>query len=429
MSEKEGVLVKRNCEMLKYKVADVFVQTGYPEHTYAVRKSLDMNFKTSLMDKGSHIYLWGKSKSGKSSMWRKNMEGQCSISIPITGALDIEGLYNNILNELEAFYISEIENGDTHSAKLKGGFEAKIIAALKANVEGEEASEDSTKTHEKRVAEPKVDLHTVMNYMKHSDIKLILEEFQCASENFVRELMDCLKAFADNDIKVILVGITDRTYEMFQMRMDLSGRVTVIDVDTFKNDELQQILNLGQEKLNCRFSKEVSAFLISEADKKAYVLQNLCRNLCMIEGIEETAGDTHIFDSMENAIAACKLLADRYNSQYSNTVKVLSSAGTKANQSDSYRTVLRALKNVRVGNDGIAIKDIIGVIREQGCDIKDGSVNASVPRLKKILENNNKVIQVFDYQDKRLYITDDIFQFYLRWSEEIQECLLDNVKE
>lgn len=42
--------------MSKYAVEKVFVQTGYPEHTYAKREITDMNFEMSLRVGGTNIY-------------------------------------------------------------------------------------------------------------------------------------------------------------------------------------------------------------------------------------------------------------------------------------------------------------------------------------------------------------------------------------
>ncbi len=62
----------------------VFVLTGYPEHTYVNRRKIDMVMKSMLGDKGTHIFLVGDTKTGKSSLWKNYIDSNDVIELKIT---------------------------------------------------------------------------------------------------------------------------------------------------------------------------------------------------------------------------------------------------------------------------------------------------------------------------------------------------------
>ncbi|KJS15494.1 MAG: hypothetical protein VR69_13055 [Peptococcaceae bacterium BRH_c4b] len=91
--------------MLEASLAEkVFVMTGYPEYTYVEREEIDITMQTALRDKGTHIYLIGESKSGKSSLWAKYLSLEERLEpIIITRQTTIENLYNDIFKRLRSF--------------------------------------------------------------------------------------------------------------------------------------------------------------------------------------------------------------------------------------------------------------------------------------------------------------------------------------
>lgn len=403
----------------KLKTEEVFIQTGYPEHTYAMRDKTDMNFEISLRDGGTHIYLFGDSKSGKSSMWKNYLSKKDIIEIKVSKEITKEDFFNEIANKLEMYIETERESTLENQSELSASASGKIpVFTAKAAVK--QTEEDNLKSKFLRVANIRLTLTVIVDELTKVDKVIILEDFHIANEIFVNEISSVLKAFADNRIKVILVGIINRLPEIVTAREDIKGRIKAYDVSKFKNTDLKEIINKGEACLNITISDNIKEFLILESCHKAYVLQALCRMLCYVAQIEETMKDkTYIMD-FKLAERACELLASSEDATYENTVRVMSQAGRKSNKQQTYLWLLRVLKNFTIGEEGIELKDIYNKIKELGnTEMTQGSVNSCVAYIPNVLESNSNVVNVIKYENKRLYVTDSFFQFYLKWSTEL----------
>lgn len=171
---------------------------------------------------------------------------------------------------------------------------------------------------------------------------------------------------------------------------------------------------------NSQFVKEISRFLVNESFHKAYVLQGLCRTLCNLEDVRESSKIKKKISNFDNAKKTFEYLTSSEDSTYANTIRVIAQAGRKSNKQQTYLWLLRVLKNYPIGEEGIELKDIFQRIRELGnAEMTQGSINSCVAHIPLVLETNRNVLNVFKYENKRLYVMDEFFQFYLKWSRDL----------
>lgn len=409
--------------MGKYTVAEVFVQTGYPEHTYSKREITDMNFEMSLQDGGTHIYLFGYSKSGKSCMWKNYLKSDDIIEIKVTEEMTKESFFKEVVNKLGVYIETERESETGNESVLSGSVSGKTpIFSAKAGAEHK--SGDIEKVKYLKAANPGLTLTTVTDEVTSANKIIIMEDFHIAKSQFVKEISSVLKAFADNKVKVIIVGIENRLSEIYDARNDIKGRIKAYNVSEFKNSDLKEIINKGEKCLNINISEAIKNFLVNESFHKAYVLQALCRILCNLEDVQETLIIKKEISNLDNAKKACEYLAFSEDSTYANTVRVIAQSGRKSNKQQTYLWLLRVLKNYSIGEEGIELKDIFQRIRALGNDeMTQGSVNSCVAYIPNVLEKNKNVINVFKYENKRLYVIDEFFQFYLKWALDLHNEL------
>ena len=395
-----------------YKLEDVFKQTGFPEYTYVEREEYDAIFKNSLLDGGSLVYLYGDSKSGKTSMWKKHICHNDYIEIKITKKMTITYFYEELMSKVEPFVETNYETaeGTESSVNMNGeGFKAVFKASA-----GAENKDSTIKTIKyERIANPGLTLTTVTDAVSKIKKIVILEDFQVAADEFVKDIAHVLKAFADNTIKVIIVGIGNRVPTLVREREDISGRLTTINLSHFKKEELKSIILLGEEKLNIRFSDSIVDFLINESFERAYILQGLCRYLCIIQEIEITCDYLHEIHNMDDAKKACIFLASSVQGLYESTARNIAEAATKKNPHDPYRWILTILKyDISIGNEGVPASTIIAKIIEHVPNFPPSSIYPCLNNIPK-----KQTTAVFRYKDTKLYVDDRLFLFYLKWGE------------
>ncbi len=400
---------------------EVFKQTGLPEYTY-VERMTDRIFQTALKTGGAHIYLYGKSKSGKTSMWKNYLSSTDHIEIKITTNMTLNSFYSELLTCLDPFYLKEYAETNGSESKVGISVVAKIKRLFHIGGSFENVDSSSKDAQYTRVCAPKMDLTFVCSKAKESKKVIILEDFHRASKKFVCELADVLKAFADDQIKVIIVGIEDKTVEIINARNDIRGRINTINLDTFKKEELYEILKKGESTLNIELSDEVKQLIVENSYERAYILQGICRYLCENESIKAKMKSTKVISDPDIVKSACKVFAESEKGTYHSTFLKIYCAATKRNKYDTYKWILRALREEReFGEDGIEAKTIAGKINS----LMGGGFNTSsiYPCLTN-MTNNKQDVDIFRYDDMHLYVDDVMFIFYLKWSDTVREKLV-----
>lgn len=404
----------------KITAQSVFVQTGFPRYTYAERKKYDSIFKSALKDGGVHIYLYGISKSGKTSMWKNYIRDEEYIEIKISKTMTLDSFYRELLDRIQPYYLKEYSELTGSESKVGAGLKANFLS-LSANGKTENVDSTSKDTQYERLFSPEIGLTYITQAAKSASKIIILEDFQTASDSFVKDLANVLKAFADDQIKVIIVGTDDRSDLIFQARNDIISRLLPINLDRFKRDELLEIITKGEEALNIKISDDVKNFIISNSYERAYILQRICRYLCEIENVETKLLFKKQLSSSDSAEKACELLATSLDGTYEKPFLSIARAGTKGNKSDTYRWVLRALRSdLKLINGKIEAKVIANEIIRLSNTFNPASI---YPCLKNMISRQGQS-KIFKYEDKCLYIVDFLFLFFLKWSDVVKEELM-----
>lgn len=399
---------------------EVFRQTGFPEYTYAERRKYDTVFQSALQEGGVHIYLHGNSKSGKSSMWRKYVNEGAYTEIKITAGMDLKTFYKVLLEQIDPFYLKNYVEGNGIKSKVAFKAGAKIKGLFNASGEAENVDSSSKDSRYERIYTPEIELTLVTQKAKEAGKIIILEDFQMASEDFISELADVLKAFADDQIKVIIVGIDNKISNIINARNDINSRIITINLDKFKKEELREIITKGEVALNIEFTEDVKNMIIDNSYERAYILQGICRYLCSNEKIAETQKCKKTISNKDTVKNACEALAQAVEGIYENSFQKILRAATKRNGNDTYRWILRVFqKNLKLGNGAIPARTIASKIN----DLKEGGFNTAAiyPCLKNMITKQE--IHIFRYEDKFLYVDDVMFIFYLRWNDTVSEEL------
>lgn len=118
----------------RYKLQNVFVPAGFPEITYIDRKKLRKKMISGKMNNNKHICIYGSSKCGKSNLWRKNFSDNEYIKIGLNSNQSIDDIYSQILNELNAYYVSEKCDKQELQTSLVGELKLQIQMLFSSGV-------------------------------------------------------------------------------------------------------------------------------------------------------------------------------------------------------------------------------------------------------------------------------------------------------
>jgi hypothetical protein len=117
---------------------------------------------------------------------------------------------------------------------------------------------------------------------------VVLEDFHYLPNDIQKDFSFALKVFHENSkICFIIVGVWREKNRLIYFNGDLTNRVTSIDVDTWSNESLTQVLHAGEKVLNIKFDDTTAKNLVSASSNAVSLLQEGCYKICELENISE----------------------------------------------------------------------------------------------------------------------------------------------
>lgn len=428
--------------MTKNKLEDVFVANGQPSVTYTSREKYEIEVRKALKRNGKLIYLAGSSKNGKSVLAIHVAKDKEQIFVPCGSISSKEDFFNFIYQEIMLPSETTVTHGtsDTSTTTVRATLRFKIqqlIASISGDLtsgfQGAENVNNST-THKYLNPSPSAILS---NVIPASDLILILDDFHYLGDELQQEILQILKGWITNKNSIIVTTVKHRESDIIRMVPEMKGRVKVIKIAEWANEDLEKIVINGEEGLNFEFSLGVKQKILNESYQNPMLVQEISYNICekmdILEELDtkkEVDLDEEDFSEVLSEIASS--MGDEEVISYFEKGK--DSKGTKRNQykfldgykRDIYQAILYYLKeNVSmeaISTDEIATKLHGLMVNER---IKLPNLKSSVKNTlnhindidDKYAERSNVKTKVIDFDEekKSLYILDPFFAFYLKW--------------
>lgn len=407
-----------------YQLKDVFVPVGLPEVTFVKRPNLERSVLSWELSEAKHLLIFGPSKSGKTTLWKKYVPSTKVIKIPCNATKKIEDVYSEILYELNSFYESERTRSSGKNSAVAAELQS-IIGIGTGKISGSLGSISSLSDKQVRVSEPVLGSNLVIRFLKPSKKIIILEDFHYVNSDFKFALSEDLKAFSDEKCPWILVGVQHKTSGLLSYNLDLSQRISELPVEGFSDENLQKIIELGETALNIRFSLDIRNSIVKEAIKSASIVQNICQRICLIKNINETQNSTMQIDDLAIVEQACREIAYDSKSYYERAIKTISYGGRSDGSTEKYKWFLKLIKEVDIPEQGLKNTETLKHLKALGHDsIQQGSVTSGLGYLPKLLENNSiPALFDFDLDNKTFYLLDKYMKFVFKWIPELVDNL------
>ncbi|MCI5673997.1 MAG: ATP-binding protein [[Clostridium] symbiosum] len=386
------------------KAENVFKPGAYPEYTYVSRNyentgiSYELRLKQALRTAGCLTSLIGPSKMGKTIL--------CEKVIGFDNIVELSGADFNANSDFWAIVAAKVElpyNGE--------------ITTERELTEGNSKESDGKK--EKYI----LSKDKVIQYYKDNEKVLVIDDFHYASKEMQMIMAQQLKDAIRKELKVVVVSLPHRADDAIRQNADLSGRLSLINIETWKEKDLKEIALLGFKQLNINITDEVAGQLAIECLTSPQLMQYICLSICIL--LEDKKEDTVKADMLESAYRFTTV-----NFNYSDVVNVMSKGpnprGKKRNlfktltgkELDLYGLIVESIAK----NPPFMVMDfetlydrIINLIPADAAKPGRQSVKNHMDNLQIILKDKEEIYKAVDWKDETVYILDPLFLFYLRW--------------
>jgi hypothetical protein len=419
---------------------EVFKTNGVPELTFVKRENIEDKISSSVHLKNKLLLFLGYSKSGKTvyrkQYFKENPTKQ--ILYRCNRNSTWQDLYKTICTEASIPFKNTVSTGNQTTATIGG--KALTKTGVIDNELNTEFSDQSTSEQNNTYPKLSIDVNHICNNLTNKQTIIILEDYHLVTDNFAHKLSEDLKHFLDDEILFILIGIPSSPGRSLKNNPDLGGRIQGINFDYLQEEEIDDLLNKGQEKLNILFKKDVRKKLIEHSYQNAYLVQAIAQKLLLMKSITKTTPEKFSFYDKDDVSKACLLLTEELSLDYKDITDAILTGQRKQKETkffNQYEEILRAIKETSMEEleNGIQLGDIVRntwnqipeEIKEkvvangtyQNTRTLKNSVSSSISiALKKIEENlektNSRKILIFT--DEKLYLMDLVYKFYLTWN-------------
>ena len=391
---------------MNLRAEDVFRPGAFPEYTYISRKSdvSDLSYELRLSQairvSGFLTSLVGPSKMGKTILCEKVIGFDKIIEISGADFDEDTDFWRLVATKAGLSYEGQFSSGKT-IPETNDTYEKKETFAL---------------TKDK-----------IIDYYKQENLVLVIDDFHYAPDLtrvvIARQLKDAIR----RGFKAVVISLPHRADEAIRQNADLSGRLSLINIEPWKVEELKEIAKVGFARLNIGINDSVAEKIAVESLSSPQLMQYICLNICTI--LE--------FDGNNVNSVSAELLERAYhfttaNFEYADVVALMKKGPNTRGKSRKYfKTIDGSSMNLyelivkSIAENPPLMRQDFDTIRERiNQMIADDSekptqqsIKDSLVKLHDLLNEREDIFKVMDWKDGVLYIVDPLFLFYLRWGD------------
>ena len=389
---------------MQLKAENVFKPGAFPEYTYVSRNyentgiSYELRLKQALRTAGCLTSIIGPSKMGKTIL--------CEQVIGLDNIVEISG----------ADFNENVDFWATIAAKVGLPYMGEITTERSAT-EGNNKESDS-KSEKYVLSKDKV----IQYYIENEKV-LVIDDFHYASPEMQMKMAQQLIDAIRRELKVVVVSLPHRADDAIRQNADLSGRLSLINIETWKEEDLKKIALKGFDKLNIKIENSIAEKLAVECLTSPQLMQYICLSICTL--LEDEEKQEINDDILQRAY---KFTTVNFN--YADVVSVISKGPNPRGQQrkhyqtidgkelDLYGLIVESLaKNpplMEIDFDTFYNR-IIQLIKTTDTKLDKQTVKNHLNSLQGILEGKEEIYRAIEWKDGTIYVLDPLFLFYLRW--------------
>lgn len=416
----------------RVKATDVFTPGTLPTYTYYERP--DLNLEQALLEAvdtpGMIAAVSGPSKSGKTVLC-ESVIGIKSMLLITGGGIDSEETFwQRVRSKIRVPAASSTSSTSGTSgevgAKASAGVGIKVIFNAGGEIDGKFAkSEQSQST----AAFDPVRGVELLEKVRAESKTLVVDDFHYIGRNVQVPLVEQFKEAARAGVTIVVVSVPHRGDDAIRANPDLRGRLRLVEVTYWTEEELRNIPRLGFPKLNMVVDSSLVDRFARESLSSPQLMQSLCLDFCRSLGIDEarsqpctaTVSDDQLDKVLQtvaktsNGQTALDILekGPRVRGTERNTYELR--GGSKG---DVYTVVLKA---IAAGDPKLTLT--YTEIRERVALVTTGeppsgssivSTLTQMDEAAKKMRQGDRVLE-WDNEKETLHFPDPYFLYFLRW--------------
>lgn len=280
----------------QYQLKDVFgIQEKVPANCPTfLEREVHKKFKQAI-NCYNIVVVYGESRQGKTWTIEKYCENQLRIGCQSSSTVQM--LKEEMLAAL-GISVHEMEQKCTEekilttdsSGEATGGFSVSnsIICKQSVNVQGTKLKkiQNSTKiiNEQTKLIPSSTYTNTGAFYTLVSDKSqgkfFVLDNFHYLSSNVQQEFCALLKELNYHEIKIIIVGVWKHASKITALATDLGTRCAHIDMGLWKEEEIGEVLSLGEKALNIEIDPSVKSGIISSFFSNIGIFKAFMQTYC-----------------------------------------------------------------------------------------------------------------------------------------------------
>lgn len=385
---------------MEKRFSDIFKPGTYPQKTYvsrhsnATRYTYEERLGQSLAIEGYLTYIVGPSKIGKTVLCEN-----------VIGRENMVSMSGNDFSKEHDFW---------------SGIGKKIGISMAAKV-SQETSDVSDR--EQRSTIVTKDYFTakdrVVQYFNEYKKILVLDDFHYAPPATQYDIACQLKEVIRSGFKAVVISLPYRSDDAIRLNPDLTGRISIIEIEPWKKEELVRIANKGFSELNMAVEETIIEKMAEESIHSPQLMQSICLSIGLLPERTEKITEVTIEES-------CRFTC--MNLPYKDVVRILKSGPSTRGQQrlkytlkdGSHKDIYGLILKILADNPPLVelkIEELMERIKKNTNDnvIKQKKVKDSLKNWQKMLEQQGSLYQVLEWKDDVIYILDNMFLFYIRW--------------
>lgn len=403
--------------MDKFLTQDVFGIQRHVPLNY-VERDADKVFNDSL-DRGHHIVIFGSSKQGKTCLRKKNLDDNDYITVHCDNKMDLYNLNINILKQA-GFTVQVSETKTINGkAKVKVGFGWTLFGT--ANIESEVEGEKGNQKEYKPLELDPEDVNDIIKALESLDFKkyIVIEDFHYLKDETQVDFAIELKAFHENSkLTFIIVGVWLEENRLIALNGDLSGRIKSVNADEWTDDNLLQLVSIGEQLLNVSIPEEEKIKLIEKSLNNVYIVQEVCYELCIENNIREQSDNVVDLDCANIELIISKVIS-QHSGRYNNLITNISE-GFQATELEMHKWIMYAIlkSDLQKLENGLKRSEINALLQAEHPrkqDLNPGNLTQALKSIASLQVKKNTIPIIIDYDSSnlKLNIVDKGFLIWL----------------
>lgn len=402
----------------QYKTSEVFGISRDLPLNYVTRQDVDASLVENLT-RDKHLVVYGSSKQGKTSLRKHCLQENDYIVVQCSNKWSLAELHAAILKQ--AGY--EVTQSTTRTITGKNRILAKLVATVWGSgmeVEGEKEDERSNSVTKQPLELDPEDVNDIIRALDKFKTIIVLEDFHYLNIDTQKDFSVALKAFHEkSDLCFMIVGVWLEEGRLTVYNGDLTGRVVAINADKWKKEELEEVINSGENLLNIKFDNNFKIALLNECFESVYFVQEVCYKCCKLNGIHETQKNKQEIGEEINAKTFIKEVVEEQKGRYVSFISQFS-AGFQDTTLEMYRWLLLPIliSDVEHLEEGLRLSEIRKILQANHPMKKELNVGNITQALQsaaslQVKKDIKPIILDYDQTNIKLNVVDRGFLIWL----------------